>query len=310
MSDLTLRPLKCPQCGAPGVVRRGTRITNCERCGVRLCLTEVATSKYEVSGTLSPGGALNAARSWMEGRSVKGNFGRPELVLIPFHEVSSIRVGVYERTVPERLRAKRVQYSSGDGGAEPVDWVYAEKEDTKVMIADVQHLQPAAQVPWDLSEFDAREARRSASLQPFDLVEAQRRATVYAEEETALGAAERRFSQGSEMEVVPLGRRTLFFPFWSIPVETTSGSFQIVLDGVNGAVVAWRLPRPFPRAAAVWALLAIPGAFALGHGINALFLGGSSPLDPFAALLLGALATGAALWKANHPDWALVSWPG
>ena len=316
MSKLQLHALTCPQCGAPGVVRRGTRITNCERCGARLCLTEVATSKYRVAGELDAAGAAARGHAWMKLRGSSGNLGRPELILVPYHEVSALRVGVFERKVPKRVRRQRSSYSSGAGsGFETVEsWVYAEKEDTKVMIADVQHLAPAARTPWNLKMFDAREARRSAHLEPFDLVEAQRRATVFAEEETASAAAGRRFSEGNS-QVVALARRTLFFPFFSIPVEMPSGSFEIVIDGILGNVVAWRLPHSYPQTAMNWALAGIPGAFALGYGIKAITLGAApapapAPIvDPFLALVVGAIATAAALWMSNRPDWALKSWP-
>ncbi len=309
MNELKLRPLKCPQCGAPGVVRRGTRITDCERCGARLCLTEISASKYEVMGRLSAAAALSEARGWLNKRGGIGNFGRPELILVPYHEVSALRVGVFERKVPERKRRKSRDYSSGMGSVDSVEsWVYTEKEDTKVMVADVQHLSPASPTPWDLSEFNAREVRRLAPLMPFDLVEAQRRATVYAEEETPSAAAARRFSGGSA-KIVALSRRTLFFPFWSIPVETESGSFEIVLDAICAKVVAWRLPEAYPHTAMIWALLAVPGTFALGYGVKAAFLGGPVFFDPPTALLVGAIASAAALWRANRPDWALRSWP-
>ena len=311
MNDLRLHALKCPQCGAPGVVRKGTRITNCERCGVRLCLTDIATSKYEVAGRFTAAQALTAARTWMKERKAIGNFGRPELVLIPYHEISALRVGVFERKVPQRERVKTRTYTSSSGGGfDTVEsWTYSEREDTKVMVADVQHLAPAANTPWDLSQFDSREARRVALLAPFDLVEAQRRATVYAEEETPSAAVERRFAQGDGFEVVALSRRTLFFPFWSIPVETESGSFEVVIDGVRGTAVAWRLPEAFPQTATVWAALAIPGALALGYGLKAVLFDAAAPFDPFTAIVLGGAATAVALWRSNRPDWAIRRFP-
>ena len=58
-----------------------------------------------------------------------------------------------------------------------------------------------------------------------------------------------------------------------------------------------------------WALAGIPGAFALGYGIKAITLGAAPIVDPFLALVVGAIATTAALWMSNRPDWALKSWP-
>jgi hypothetical protein len=181
------------------------------------------------------------------------------------------------------------------------------------MVSDVHHLTPAARTPWDLKMFQADEARRSAALRSFDLVEAQRRATVYAEEQSPSAVAARRFAEvgitaRGSAEMVATSPRTLFFPFWSIPVKTEAGSFEIVLEAVGGAIVAWRLPEPYPASSLSWALLAIPGALGLGHALRALLFD-TSAFDPIVAFAIGAVATATALVRANRPDWTLRSWP-
>jgi len=309
MNELKLCPIKCPQCGAPEVVRQGTRITPCERCGAVLCLTEVQSPRYEVMGNMSAAQAVTTARSWMESKGKVGLFGRPELVFMPFHEIAGRRVGVFERKVPERHRVYKERYKPGTGETvvEP-EYTFTYKEDTKVMVSDVEHMTPAARAPWDLAVFDAREARRVAVLRRFDLVEAQRRATVFAEEQTPDATAQERFA-GKDTEMIASSRRTLFFPFWSIPVETEAGAYEIVIDGVCGNVVAWRLPESFSVPALAWAILAVPGALALGHALHGMFLGGQTIIDPAILLFAGAVATGTAFFKTNRPDWALRRWP-
>jgi hypothetical protein len=309
VNELKLHALTCPQCGAPGVVREGTRITACERCGAPLCLTETTYPRYEAVSNMSAAQAVTAARTWLDQQKQVGMFGRPELVFIPFHEISGRRVGVFERKVPERKRVHRrvynPQYQTGDIES---SWVYEEKEDTKVMVSDVQSLSPAARTPWDLRMFDARAARRSAVLRTFDLVEAQRRATVFAEERSPGAAAGERYADKGQAEMVAASRRTLFFPFWSIPVQTEAGGYEIVIEGVTGDVIAWRLPQPYPASGLTWAMLAVPGALGLGHGLHALFFG-AAMISPVISLAAGALLTAIAVGRSNRPDWSLRSWP-
>jgi ribosomal protein L37AE/L43A len=283
MNDLKLHSVTCPQCGAPGVVREGTRITECERCGARLCSTEVITPRYEAVANLSAAQAVNRARNWMEQQKKIGMFGRPELVLIPFHEVTGRRVGVFERKVPERKRVHRRAYNAETRTMDVESgWEYEEREDTKVMVSDVQHLTPAARTPWDLAIFDARAARKSARLRHFDLVEAQRRATVYAEEQSPSALAEQRFADKGQAEMVAASRRALFFPFWSIPA--------------------------YPRRSLAWIALAVPGTLCLGQALYATFFG-STVFDSIVLAAVGVIATGIALHRVNRPDWALRSWP-
>jgi hypothetical protein len=309
VSALELYALTCPQCGAAGVVREGTRITECDRCGARLCLTEVSTPRYEAVPELTATEALARVRAWLAGRGSKGTFGRPELLLIPLHEIAGRRVGVFERKLPVRREVLRTVYSAEARG--PVvesRVVYDQRRDTKVMVADVHYLTPAARTPWDLTAFDATEARRRARLRTFDLVEAQRRATVYAEERTADAHARARFPGGGPARLVAVSRRTLFFPFWSIPVESRAGSYEVVVDGVTGAIVAWRLPEIYRGAGLTWALLAVPGALGLGQALRAVLFD-AAVLDPAVAFTVGVLAVGAALWRSNRPDWRVRSWP-
>lgn len=309
MNELKLYPLTCPQCGAPGVVREGIRITECDRCGATLCLTAVDTPRYEAESNLSAAQAITAARSWLEERRQTGMFGRPELVLVPYHEISGRRVGVFERKVPVRKRVRRSMYSAQGGAqdAEP-EYEYTQKEDTKVMVSDIQQIAPAAQTPWDLRMFDADAARKEARLQTFDLVEAQRRATVYVEEERQELQADHRIALRGSAEMVATSRRTLFFPFWSIPLQTETGSYEIVVDGTAGAIVAWRLPQIYQASTLNWAVLAVPGALALGQFLRANFFG-ASVLDPAIAFVAGMILLGAALWRSNRPNWSVQTWP-
>jgi ribosomal protein L37AE/L43A len=308
VNELRLEPLTCPQCGAPGVVRQGTRITECGRCGARLCLTEVAEPRYEAVANLGAAEALNAARAWLERRAQAGILARPELVLIPFHEIVARRIGVYERRVPERRRVYHKPRAFGSP-EEPIEtFEYFERDDTKVMVSDVQSLAPAAHAPWDLIMFDAQAARRSAQLRAFDLVEAQRHATVYAEEATPLGTSAERFAAVQGAELVAVSRRTLFFPFWSLPVHTKAGSYEVVLEAIGGDVVAWHLPAPYPTATVRWLLPAVAGALALGQGLRGLLLG-AAPVDPVLAIVVGVALVAVAAHLANHADWAIRSWP-
>ncbi|UCC74056.1 MAG: hypothetical protein JSV86_05715 [Gemmatimonadota bacterium] len=308
MNELKLYPIKCPQCGAPEVVREGTRITPCERCGAKLCLSELRSPRYEVLANLSAAQAVGTARNWLDKQGKVGLFGRPELVFLPFHEICGRRVGVFERKVPERHRVYRERYKPGTGETvvEP-EYEYTYKEDTKVMVADVEHITPAARSPWNLAMFDARAARRLAPLSSFDLVEAQRRATVYAEEQSPDVTGAERFAK-RDTEMIASSRRTLFFPFFSIPVQAEGGSYEMVVDGVCGNVVAWRLPEAFEIPTLAWAALAVPGAVALGQALHATFLGDAF-VDPVIMFVIGTIATVTALFRANRPDWRLRRWP-
>ncbi len=310
MNELKLHALTCPQCGAPEVVREGTRITECERCGALLCLSEVSTPRYEAVANLSAAQAVHAARTWLDEQGRPGTFGRPELVLIPFHEVAGRRIGVFERRVPERIQVQRRVYDPQAGGTVVVsDYEYEEREDTKVMVSDVQQLGPAARTPWDLAMFDARAARNTAQLRTFDLVEAQRRATVYAAEQSATAAAERRFGGKEGTEMVAASYRTIFFPFWSIPMKTGEGGYEIVLEAITGNIIAWRMPQSYPSGSIKWAVLAVPGTFLLGHGLSGILFGAATLINPFVAAFVGLLTVLGALLRANHPDWTLRSWP-
>jgi ribosomal protein L37AE/L43A len=309
VNELKLLPLTCPQCGAAGVVRAGTRITRCERCGANLILTETFAPKYEAVANLNAAQAATTARAWLDERGQAGMFSRPELLLIPYHEISGRRVGVFERKLPVRRQIHRTVYSPQSGGKEvETKIVYDEKEDTKVMVSDVQHLTPAAPAPWGLTMFDAPAVRRVAELRSFDLVEAQRRATVYAEEQSPSALADQRFTDKGSAEMVATSRRTLFFPFWSIPVQTEAGSYEIVVEGVSGNVIAWRLPEVYRSSSLNWALLAVPGALGLGQALRALLFD-TSVIDPVIAFAFGAIAAAAALYRSNRPDWYIQSWP-
>ncbi len=309
MNELRLHPLTCPQCGAPGVVREGVRITECDRCGAELCLTEVDSPRYEAESQVSAARAITTARSWMESQKRVGMFGRPELVLVPFHEVSGRRVGIFERKVPVRKRVKHSFYTSTGGGedAQP-EYEYTQEEDTKVMVSDIQQITPAARTPWDLRMFNADAARKEALLHTFDLVEAQRRATVYVEEQAPKVQADFNFGMRGTAQMVAESRRTLFFPFWSIPVQTEAGSYEIVVEGIAGTIVAWRLPRVFKVATLNWAILAVPGALAFGQFLRAV-LTGDSILNPGLGFVAGMMLLGPALWRSYRPDWSVQTWP-
>lgn len=309
MNELKLRALSCPQCGAPSVVREGTRITACDRCGATLCLTETAYPKYEAEANLSAVQAAAAARSWLDKRNQSGVLGRPELVLVPYHEISGRRVGVFERKIPVRREIHRSIYNPQTGGPDvETKVVFDQKEDTKVMVSDVQHITPATRTPWDLGMFEASAARRTCQLRNFDLVEAQRRATVYAEDQTPEARAYQRFSVRGDSEMVAASRRTLFFPFWSFSVQLETGSYEMVIDGINGNVVAWRLPEVYQASSLNWALLAVPGALGLGQFLRSMLFD-TSMIPPFVALVIGGAATVAAFIRSSRPDWSIRSWP-
>ncbi len=308
MNGLGLRPLTCPGCGAPGLVREGTRITDCDRCGARLCLTETASPRYEVEGRLSSAEVAEAVRAWLDSRDLPGTVGRPELILVPYHEMSGRRVGVFDRTVPERIRRERIVHGPGGQPQIDVHHTYEEKPDTKVMLSDIEHLAPAARTPWDLGQFQAREARRTARLRTFDLADAQRRAVVYAEEESASAFAARRFTDSDAAELVAVSLRTLFFPFWATPVRSEGGDFEVVLEGLSGKPVAWRMPQRFPGAAAPWLVLAVPGALAAGQALRALIMG-TGQFELGIVFALGFLALAVAVWRTARPDWRLETWP-
>ena len=309
MNELRLHPLTCPQCGAPGAVREGTRITGCERCGATLCLSHVASPKYEAETNLDAAQAQTAARVWLRGRDQKSLVRRPELVLVPFHEIAGRRIGVFERKVPERHRVHRTVYSAEAGGADVESkWVYTQKQDTKVMVSDVQHMEVAARTRWNLRAFDARDARQRAALRSFDLVEAQRRATVYSEERSAADLTAQRFADHGAAEVVAASRRTIFFPFWSVPVQMRGGEYEIVVDGIAGNIVAWRVPSPYPARALAWVAPSVLGAFAIGHALRGILFG-SALVDPAIVLLVGVAVGGFGLARAGRPDWSLTVWP-
>lgn len=308
MNELHLHALRCPQCGAPGAVREGTRITECERCGVRLCVTGTVIPRYELEARLTAEQAVDLARAWLRDRGFRGEPGRPEPILIPFHEIAGRRTGVFQRKVPKRRRVQRVREGPNNQPQIETRWIQEEEPDTKVLLSDVGHITAAARTPWNLDAFDARAARRSTSLRPFDLSEAQRRATVLAQELSPTDLAERRFAGSGETRIVALSQRTLYFPFWSIPVLSEGGGYELLIDGVRGLAVSWELPEPFPERRWPWLGLAVPGALALGLALRGLLLG-DAPVAPGPSLGFGALASGAALWWSARPDWRVRRGP-
>jgi hypothetical protein len=272
-------------------------------------LTETAYPKYEAEANLNAAQAAARARSWLDKRGQAGMLGRPELVLVPYHEIAGRRVGVFERKVPVRREIHRSVYNPHTGGPDvETKVVFDQKEDTKVMVSDVQHITPAARTPWDLGMFEASAARRTCQLRSFDLVEAQRRATVYAEEQTPAARADQRYSERGDSEMVAASRRTLFFPFWSLSVQLETGSYEMVIDGINGNVVAWRLPEVYRASSLNWALLAVPGALGLGQFLRTLLFD-TSMIPAFVALVVGGAAMAAVVIRSNRPDWFIRSWP-
>jgi hypothetical protein len=91
-------------------------------------------------------------------------------------------------------------------------------------------------------------------------------------------------------------------------LQTGTGSYEILVDGIAGAIVAWRLPQIYQTSTLNWALLAVPGALALGQFLRATLFG-SSVLDPAIGFVAGIVVLGAALWRSNRPDWSVQSWP-
>jgi hypothetical protein len=257
---------------------------------------------------LTTAGAATAARRFLDARRLDGELGRPDLTLVPFHEIAGRRTGVFERKVPERKRVvDRAVWGPDDTPTVHARWVHTHRADTKVLLADVEHLAAAARTPWDLTGFDVRAARNAAVLRPFDLLDAQRRATVFAAEIAPTDLADRRFAGGDDARIVALSRRTLYFPFWWVPVELEGGSYEVIIEGVQGGVVAWRLPEPYPGGRWRWLAASAPGALALGSAIQTVLRGVEIPLDAPAAAGLGLLGLGAALWWARHPDWRVRS---
>ena len=131
---------------------------------------------------------------------------------------------------------------------------------------------------------------------------------MYAEEQSPSAISKQRFGDKGTAEMVAASRRTLFFPFWSIPMQTEAGSYEVVVEGISGSVIAWRLPEVFRASSLNWALLAVPGALGLGQALRAVFFG-TSMIDPVIALAVGIVACGAALYRSKVPDWSIHTWP-
>ena len=85
--------------------------------------------------------------------------------------------------------------------------------------------------------------------------------------------------------------------------------FVAVLD-YSGLVnvIAWRMPETFKIPTLAWAVLAVPGALALGHALHAMFLG-EAVIDPVFLFAFGIIATVTAAVRSNRPDWQIRTWP-
>ena len=153
-----------------------------------------------------------------------------------------------------------------------------------------------------IEEHLAKLSNFGVTLEPWEQL------TVYVEEERHQLPADYRFALRGSGELVATSRRTIFFPFWSIPLQTETGSYEIVVEGIAGAIVAWRLPRIYQASTLNWAVLAVPGALALGQFLRATLFG-SSILNPAIGLVAGIVALGTALWRSNRPDWSVQTWP-
>lgn len=301
--------VSCPRCGGALTLPGGARVVTCPSCGGRSLLAlQPPRPVYYLEPAMDASAATAAVRTFLRrppsapDLAAKATLLPPHLHFVPYHQVTGRRVGIVHRQIadtvleqPQQLldaRGQARQRGLGDPAGMGSRVRIVNREDTKVMIADVQAFIPAfGGRRWDLADFDAAEARLGAVLRPADLDALQRRGTVLSTTVPMEGAEARLVQPGPGVRIVAVQRRTLLFPFWLVPVRYRGARFEALVSAVVDGSVVWAT-TPGDRGAPppLW-LLATAAGFLGGVGGRGLLATagvhfGAGPPAAVSALLL------------------------
>ncbi len=290
-----LNHLGCPSCGGTLTVAEGQRTIRCAYCGgEHLVLVPGAVPRYAVSPEIDREGARAAAEQVLR-RPVlpralrrRGRIQEVALCYAPFYEFTGTRVGTFRLQVAER-RPTRDPAADEPDPAQRLQEVPAERTDTRVIQQGYLRVEPACSLPElgtaRIPLAELRRGRRPVGLEPFDLVELQRRAVVFAPTQPMTGFVEdsQRHIQaaGDKTRMVEGQAKVLYYPVWQARYRYQGRPYEIAVDGVSGAVLAARVPRSIGLATALAVGILAVGALCVGRPAQAFarrmaILGGTS----------------------------------
>lgn len=315
--------VSCPRCGSALTLPGGARVVTCPSCQGRSLLSlQPPSPLYYLEPATNASAATAAVRTFLRRPPTAPNLAGkatllpPHLHFVPYHQVTGRRVGIVRRQVADTVleqpdpylvdAAGRVrQRALGDPAGMGSKVRIVHREDTKVMIADVQAFIPAfGGRRWDLVEFDAAEARLGAVLRPADVDLLQRRGTVLSTVVPIEGAEARLVQPGPGARIVAVQRRTILFPFWLVPIRHRGARFEALVAAVPDGDVVWATTPGSRGAPPLEWILATAGGFLAGLGGRGLLAAagvglGAGPSGEVSALLL-AVGGAAALHVARR----------
>lgn len=278
----------CPRCGRAVRLREGARVVRCPSCGGRsLVLTRPPDPRFSVEPELDRRGAAEAARAFLRRSPNRRGLDRmatilaPRLYYLPFHNATGRRATIFRGRVPEVRRTQplwsdRLASTGTPGRAgEPTPAIdIVERDDTRVQLSDLNVWAPAFRsTRWDTTVFDPEAARLRSSLHPFDLPRLQAQGTVVSIGIPIEETEARSLRDDGRTRAVGVRRRTVFFPFWSVPYTVDGARYDVLIAaaGEPGQIVCGRAPGD-PRAAHLARVEAAAAGLALGAGARAIIL--------------------------------------
>lgn len=281
--------LICPTCSGVVPVVEGTRIVRCPYCATHsLIQGDRGIQRWQVRRLIDRAGAEAALGDFLTGvrkaRDLRQTAETREVLLayLPFWRVDATVAGWLFGRVP-----------SGDDSTKPAEFAIFER----------MHWNDAALDTGDLSIH--RVAVDRADLLPYDAEQLHAEAMVFEPTESATDAlaeaeqtfvyeADRRSKQKTTYyENIHLLSPTLtlaYYPVWIVRYAYRRRTYQVVVDGVSGAVVSGTAPgNTLYRAATLVASLAA-GTFVLVNGTILVLTTGIGDDDGFGLILAPIVA--------------------
>lgn len=258
MAEPSTVTISCPQCASPFSFREGDRNARCPSCGTSLAVTgEAGIPRFWVEDRIDLAQARANAR-----RAVAAAGGDPrvverlrfeggELCVLPFWRLRGHAAG-WLWTERETVIREEVY---DENGMKSVREVRGPNESaTESVMVAVDYSSPAC----DVSRFGLRGIAVAAAvlpLQGMDFAQVSRRGTVFdpvkgADEVRREATAQARTRGEGKGVLRSAGRLSLCgerlalisYPVWSLTFARGDRLYPVTIDGVNGRVLAGRLP--------------------------------------------------------------------
>ena len=306
---MALVHLDCPSCGGALSLVEGERIVACRYCsGQSLVLVPDAVPRHVVKAALDEAAAVRAARTSLQRPGVErvarvARFDSVGRLYVPFYEATAVRLGSF--FVRDRVKPPAPLNDGEQSGPEVERWLRdpgVEREDTKVIEQDVVRIGAACELPeLGVERIRLAELRRDGAkilLQPFDPVALHSRAVVFAPTLPADRFLEQTTwrvpSPNDSTEYVETRLKLLYYPVWQACYRHRGRTYELVVDGVTGTLLAGSAPRHRGLAAGVVAAGVALGALGVGRWLRWMLTGDA----PGPAFLLLAIAGVALAWLA------------